>query len=59
MERIVYTTKEACDLLRISESTLRRRIKDGTIPREVWCGKVLIPAWFFENIKNGKQATKK
>ncbi|MDF2907148.1 MAG: Helix-turn-helix domain [Herbinix sp.] len=43
-----YTLEQAVKILQVSESTLRRGIKRGEIPRAKFCGKVLIPAWFIE-----------
>jgi len=50
MEQLVYTLHQTSDLLQISESTVRRRIKDGTIPRLIIGGKILIPAWWIKKI---------
>ncbi len=47
-----YTLEQAVKILQVSESTLRRGIKKGEVPRAKFCGKVLIPAWF---IKEGFQ----
>lgn len=41
-----YTLQQATKILQVSESTIRRGIKKGDIPRAKFCGKVLIPAWF-------------
>ena len=41
-----YTLDQAAEILQLSESTLRRGMKKGEIPRAKFCGKVLIPAWF-------------
>jgi excisionase family DNA binding protein len=41
-----YTIAQATKILQISESTIRRGMKNGDIPRAKFCGKVLIPAWF-------------
>lgn len=41
-----YTLSQASKILQISESTIRRCMKRGEIPRAKFCGKVLIPAWF-------------
>lgn len=41
-----YTLSQATKILQVSESTIRRRIKSGEIPKAKWCGKTLIPAWF-------------
>lgn len=41
-----YTLQQATKILQVSESTIRRGIKKGEIPRAKFCGKVLIPAWF-------------
>lgn len=43
-----YTLDQAIEILQVSESTLRRGIKKGDIPRAKFCGKVLIPAWFIK-----------
>lgn len=55
MELYCYTIGQASQMLQISETTIRRRIKDGTIPRLKICGKILIPASFFEQLKEGGQ----
>ena len=41
-----YTIDQAVKILQISESTIRRGMKSGNIPRAKFCGKILIPAWF-------------
>jgi excisionase family DNA binding protein len=41
-----YTLEQAKEILQISESTIRRGIKNGDIPKAKFCGKILIPAWF-------------
>lgn len=41
-----YTLGQACEMLQVSEATIRRGIKKGDIPRAKFCGKILIPAWF-------------
>lgn len=47
MEHVAYyTIEQATKILQVSESTIRRGIKKGEIPRAKFCGKVLIPAWF-------------
>jgi len=47
----VYTLKQTASILQLSEATIRRRIKDGSIPRVEWCqGKILVPAYFFNNL---------
>lgn len=43
-----YTLEQASKILQISDSTIRRRIKTGEIPRARFCGKILIPAWFIK-----------
>lgn len=43
-----YTLQQATKILQVSESTIRRGIKRGEIPRAKFCGKVLIPAWFIK-----------
>jgi excisionase family DNA binding protein len=43
-----YTIDQAVKILQISESTIRRGMKNGRIPRAKFCGKVLIPAWFIK-----------
>ena len=48
MEQAYYTLEQAKELLQISESTIRRGIKSGEIPRVKFCGKILIPAWFYK-----------
>ena len=53
MEIAYYTLDQAMEILQVSESTLRRAIKKGDIPRAKFCGKVLIPAWFInQGLKN-------
>ena len=41
-----YTLTQATKILQLSESTIRRGIKNGDIPKAKFCGKILIPAWF-------------
>lgn len=48
LNRQYYTKKEACEYLRISASTLDRRIREGIIPKASFSGWTLIPAWFVE-----------
>jgi len=48
MQQAYYTLKQAERILCVSEATIRRRIKDGLIPRANFCGRILIPAWFME-----------
>lgn len=43
-----YTIDQASKILQLSESTIRRAIKKGDIPRAKFCGKILIPAWFID-----------
>lgn len=43
-----YTLEQATKILQVSESTIRRGMKAGSIPRAKFCGKVLIPAWFIK-----------
>lgn len=43
-----YTLNQVCKMFQISESTARRMLRDGTMPRFKYCGKVLVPAWFVE-----------
>ncbi len=43
-----YTLGQACKTLQVSESTIRRGIKKGEIPKAKFCGKILIPAWFIK-----------
>lgn len=48
MELEYLTLKLAHDLTGLSESTLRRRVAEGEIPRANWSlGKILIPKSFF------------
>lgn len=47
-ELAYYTLEQASKILQISESTIRRGMKKGDIPRAKFCGKVLIPAWFIK-----------
>lgn len=48
MDFAYYTMSQASQMLQISERTIQRRIKEGLIPKANFCGKVLIPAWFFK-----------
>ena len=48
MELAYYTLSQASCMLQISEVTIRRKIKAGLIPKARFCGKILIPAWFFK-----------
>lgn len=41
-----YTLGQVSKLFQISEGTIRRRIKEGKIPKARFCGRILIPAWF-------------
>lgn len=43
-----YTLRQATKILQVSESTIRRGIKKGEIPKAKFCGKILIPAWFIK-----------
>lgn len=43
-----YTLEQASKILQISESTIRRRINSGEIPKARFSGKILIPAWFIK-----------
>lgn len=43
-----YTLQQATKILQVSESTIRRGIKKGEIPKAKFCGKILIPAWFIK-----------
>lgn len=52
-EDLVYTVKEASQLLKISPSTVARRVRDGSIPSLGWKGKILIPGTFFKSIQKG------
>jgi len=57
MEQAYYTLSQSTQLLGVSESTIRRGIHKGLIPKAKFCGKILIPAWFFEKgFKEGGQA---
>lgn len=47
-EKAYYTLSQASEVLQISESTIRRRINSGEIPKARFSGKVLIPAWFIK-----------
>lgn len=47
-EKAYYTLGQASEVLQISESTIRRRINSGEIPKAKFCGKILIPAWFIK-----------
>ena len=54
-----YTLEQASKILQISESTIRRGMKKGDIPRAKFCGKVLIPAWFIkQGFEKGKEDKK-
>ncbi len=58
MEIAYYTLDQAAEMWQVCESTLRRGIKRGDIPRAKFCGKVLIPAWFInQGLKNEKGGT--
>ena len=49
-----YTINQAKEILQLSESTIRRAIKKGDIPKAKFCGKILIPAWLFaQGFKKG------
>lgn len=48
MEQAYYTIGQASQMLQIAESTIYKKLKDGSIPRAKFCGKVLIPAYFFK-----------
>lgn len=48
MEQAYYTLKQSSEILCISEATIRRRIKEGIIPKANFCGRILIPAWFIK-----------
>lgn len=48
MEQLYFNIKEASEMLRISETTIYRKIRAGLIPKANYCGKVLIPSWFFK-----------
>lgn len=43
-----YTLGQASKILQMSETTIRRRINSGEIPKAKFCGKILIPAWFIK-----------
>ena len=47
-EKAYYTLGQASEVLQISESTIRRRINSGEIPKARFSGKILIPAWFIK-----------
>ena len=47
---IYYTLRQASAMLQMSESTIKRRIKDGSIPRSKLCGRILIPASFINRL---------
>lgn len=55
MEQVYFTLKQATKLLQVSESTIRRGIKKGDIPKARFCGKVLIPSWFFKEAQTGRK----
>jgi excisionase family DNA binding protein len=46
------TISQALKILSISRPTIYRRIKDGDIPSVRLGGRILIPAVFFEELKN-------
>ena len=52
MEYAYYTLRQTSKLLQLSERTIQRKIKAGLIPKAIFSGKVLIPAWW---IKKGGQ----
>nr|WP_308743250.1 helix-turn-helix domain-containing protein [uncultured Anaerocolumna sp.] len=54
MEQAYYTLEQSKQILQVSESTIRRGIKNGTIPRAKFSGKILIPAWFFKQALEGQ-----
>ena len=43
-----YTIDQAALILQISKTTIYRGIKKGLIPKSKFCGKILIPAYFFK-----------
>lgn len=48
MDQVYYTLRQASQMLQLSEHTIQRKIKAGLIPKAVFSGKILIPAWFFK-----------
>lgn len=56
MEQAYYTLEQAKQMLQVSESTIRRAMKRGEIPRAKFSGKILIPAWFFKQALEGGKA---
>ena len=48
MGQAYYTLKQATQLLQLSERSIQRKIKAGLIPKAIFSGKILIPAWWFE-----------
>jgi len=48
MEQAYYTLEQSCKILQLSEATIKRKMKTGLIPRARFCGKILIPSWFFK-----------
>jgi predicted DNA-binding transcriptional regulator AlpA len=48
MEQAYYTIKQATQLLQLSQTSIYDGIRKGNIPTASFCGKKLIPAWFFK-----------
>ncbi|MDF2510432.1 MAG: Helix-turn-helix domain [Herbinix sp.] len=46
MEYEYYTLSQVSERFQVSEATIRRRIKEGKIPKAHFCGRILVPAWF-------------
>ena len=48
MEKGYYTAKEAVPLLGLSESTIKRKCREGLIPHARYSKKYLIPVYFIK-----------
>lgn len=58
MEQAYYTIKQATQILQLSESSIKRKIKAGLIPKAVFSGKILIPATWFQDSQNNNYTQK-
>ena len=54
MEQAYYTLSQASEMMQVSQATIGRAIKRGEIPKAHFCGKILIPAWFFKKAMEGE-----
>lgn len=50
MDAVFYTLSQVSKMTNMSESTIKRRIKEGLIPRSKLCGRILIPASFVNRL---------